>query len=633
MSESATVRRKDLDENNSKDYVKDVTPSVSSESSGSCVSGVEDAYPHESAYIGGRKLNIKGSGVVNVEIYRKQYSGPLHKIMLFSSLFLVSYAYGLDNLVRFTFQYQATSKFKNKSLLRTINCIKTVMGAAGQLGFARASDIFGRMTILIFSLLLYVVGTIIQCQATNISKFGAGTCIYQLGITGIQLLLEIIAMDFSDLNWRVLASFIPATPFIINIWISGGVTQAIGDKWSWGIGMWAIILPCSCVPLGLCAIHMRYLAVKNEPDKLQNEFKMYKGLTWREYLVDIFFWRLDSAGFVLLCVVFGCILVPLVLAGGYKPSWRSAHIIVPEVMGWLVALPVFLLWEAKFAKHPLVSWDFIQDRGIIAALVIAFFINFNWYLQGDYMFTVLLVAYNQSVLAATRISSMYSFVCIISGTLLGFAIVKARRTKYFIIFGIGCWFIAFGLLVHFSTIGGSSSGITGSLCLLGFGAGFFTYTTQASIQAATKTHAQMAVATALYLSIYSIGSAVGSAVSGAIWTSVLPREIYKTMNASDAAAAYKSPNLFTLDNPWGSKAREGMTAAYGYVLKILCVAGLCFCVPLLIAALFLRNHKLESTVALEHVESSQVRHDEKKHDLFYKIKSRCGKRKNSSLPR
>lgn len=589
-----------------------------------------EAYAHESECIGSRKLKIKGSGVVNIEIYRQQYNHVVYKVMFFSSIFLAAYAYGLDNLVRFTFQYQATSKYKNRDLLKAVNCIKMVIGAGGQLAFARASDIFGRITLLIFAILFYVVGTIIQSQAKNISRFAAGACIYQVGVTGIQLMLEVIAMDFSDLNWRLLASFVPALPFVINIWISGFITQAIGERWGWGIGMWAFILPLACIPLGLCLLHMRYLAMKNARDKLQNEFKLYEELTWRDFLIDIFFWRLDFMGLILVSIVFGCILIPLALAGGINSQWHAVHIILPEVIGWVVALPLFLFWEAKIAKHPLVSWDLIQDRGILAALSIAFLINFIWYLQGDYMFTVLLVAFDSSILSASRITSVYSFVCVITGTLLGFAIVKARRTKPFIVFGICCWFLSFGLLIYFCGNSGSTRGIVGSLCLLGFGSGFFTYTTQASVQAATKTHARMAVITALYLSIYSIGSAVGSSISGAIWTKVLPKEIYGTMDSSLAAKAYGSPTIFILDNAWGTPARAGLVEAYRYVQKILCTVGLCFCIPLLISALCLRNPRLPNSVSLENEKRNDC--DEKNDDFTHKIKRHFTK-SGSVLPR
>ncbi|SCU98180.1 LAMI_0F13410g1_1 [Lachancea mirantina] len=545
----------------------------------------------------------KGAGVHNIEIYAQQYQHIGYRIALFFSIFLVAYAYGLDGSVRYTLQSYATSSYSQHSLLAAVNCIKAVIAAGGQICFARASDIFGRVTILIVSIVFYAMGTIIECQATNVSRFAAGACFYQLGYTGIILILEIIAMDFSNLNWRLLASFVPALPFIINTWISGDVVQAIGMNWKWGIGMWAFIFPLSCIPLLGCLLHMRYLAHKNAPQDLKPELQIVKQMSWSKYLIEIFVHKLDILGLILLCVAFGCILVPFTLAGGLKSKWKTASIIVPEVIGWCVAAPLYLVWEYKFARHPVTPWSVIKDRGIYAAIIIAFHINFCWYMQGDYMYTVLVVAVDESAKSATRITSLYSFVSVITGTILGFVVVKVRRTKRFILFGIGCWFIAFGLLVHFRGGPVSHSGVIGSLCLLGFGAGFFTYTTQASIQASTTSHSNMAVITALYLAVYNIGSAVGAAVSGAVWMNVLPQELAKNLKNSELVSqAYSEPFTFILKYTWMTVERQAVMRAYRYVQKILCIVGLCFCVPLLTAAFLLRDRKLENVVALEDLE-------------------------------
>lgn len=553
----------------------------------------------------------KDAGVHNIEVFTAQYDHIGYRLMLFFSIFLISYAYGLDQNIRYTLQTYATNSYSQHSLLATVNCIIAVIAAPGQVCFARAADIFGRFTVLIVAVIFYVMGTIIESQATNVSRFAAGACFYRLGITGLMLMMEVIAMDFSNLNWRLLASFVPALPFIINTWISGNVLTAIGTNWKWGIGMWAFILPLSCIPLGFCMLHMRYLAHKNAKDQLRSEFKLFKTMSWYEYIIEVFFWRLDFPGLILICVTFGCILIPFTLGGGLNEKWKTAGIIVPEVIGWVVALPLYMIWESKYARHPLTPWKLIKDRGIFSALIIAFHINFIWYMQGDYMFTVLRVAVNESNSSAQRITSLYSFVSVITGTLLGLVIVKVRRTKKFILFGIVCWFVSFGLLVHFRGDSSSHSGIIGSLCLMGFGAGFFTYTTQASIQASTKHHENLAVITSLYLATYNIGSAVGAAVSGAIWTNVLPKEIGKRLNdATLTQQAYLEPLTFILTYTWETIERQAVVLAYRYTQKVLCIVGLCFCAPLLFSAFLLRDHRLGDVIALEDLDEKNLAEDE-----------------------
>ncbi|AQZ15270.1 hypothetical protein BZL39_I00120 [Zygosaccharomyces parabailii] len=551
------------------------------------------------------------AGVNNIRVCAEQYHSVFHRLALFFSIFLIAYSYGLDGNIRGTYQSYATSSYSRHSLLSTVNCIKTVIAAAGQVCFARVADIFGRLSIIIIAVVFYVVGTIIECQATTVTKFAVGSCFYQLGLTGLILTLEVLAMDFSLLNWRLVASFVPALPFIINTWISGNVTSAVGANWKWGIGMWAFILPLSCIPLGCCLLHMKWLAHKNAKDKLMPVLKQHKEMSWKDYIIDVFFWRLDFVGLVLICVSFGCILVPLTLAGGLHEQWKKAHIIVPEVIGWVVCSPLFLLWEIKFARHPFISWRLLRDRGIFSALIIAFLIDFIWYMQGDYMYTVLIVAVRESVKSATRITSLYSFVSVIAGTLLGLVIVKVRRTKPFILFGISCWFISYGLLVHYRGSSGAHSGIIGSLCLLGFGAGFFTYTTQASLQASTDSHADMAVITSLYLATYNIGASVGAAVTGAIWTNVLPKQIQERLHSETLSAyAYGQPFEFIVQYTWETSQRQAVVHAYRYTQKILCIVGLVFCVPLMAAALLLRDKRLESVVAPEDFDEKAINEEE-----------------------
>jgi SIT family siderophore-iron:H+ symporter-like MFS transporter len=109
-------------------------------------------------------------------------------------------------------------------------------------------------------------------------------------------------------------------------------------------------------------------------------------------------------------------------------------------------------------------------------------------MQGDFLYTVLVVAFDESVKSATRISSLYSFSSVIVGLILGGIVYKIRRLKPFIVAGTCLFMVAFGLLIHYrgGANGSSHSGIVGAQICLGIAGGMFPYTAQASIQAATK---------------------------------------------------------------------------------------------------------------------------------------------------
>lgn len=549
----------------------------------------------------------KSRGIRRVEIISAQY-GRVGTFFVFFSIFLIAYSYGLDLSVRYQFQSFAQSSYGTHSLTATINICTSVIAVAAQPFFARLSDVFGRAELLCVCILFYVIGTILESQAHNASIYAGGAVLFQFGYTGVLLLMQLIAADFSLLNWRLLASFIPATPFIINTWISGNVVSAMGTKWSWGIAMWAIIFPFACVPLLVCLGHMHYRAKKSGAlaalEAEGSEFRHHGGtFGFFKWL----FFKLDIIGIFLLVAFLALFLVPFSLAGGVSTEWGKAKIIAPLVVGFCV-LPFFVLWERQ-AEHPIVPFHLLKKPGVWAAMCIGVLINWVWYMQGDFMYTVLVVAVNQSYLSATRITSMYSFVSVITGTLLGFVIARVRYLKPFIIFGASIFLVAMGMLIHFRGGSDSKPGIVGSLCLLGFGAGFFTYPTQASIQTNTG-HEHMAVVTSLYLSSYYIGSALGNTISGTIWTQVLPEQIKKEFaqfaNDTLVTYAYGSPFQFVIDYPWTSPERQALVIAYKHTQRLLLITGTCLCVPLIIFTLLLNNPKLKSRQNLYDDDESSI---------------------------
>lgn len=94
-----------------------------------------------------------------------------------------------------------------------------------------------------------------------------------------------------------------------------------------------------------------------------------------------------------------------------------------------------------------------------------------WYLQGDFLYTVLYVSFDESILSATRISSLYSFTSVLTGVILGFVVMKMRQLKPFIISGTVMFMVAFGILIHYRGGAGDSShsGVIGGQVLLGLG--------------------------------------------------------------------------------------------------------------------------------------------------------------------
>ncbi|PWY96724.1 MFS general substrate transporter [Aspergillus sclerotioniger CBS 115572] len=535
----------------------------------------------------GAPPELDSPGVKRIEVL-SSYLWNIDRVFLFSGIFLVAYVYGLDGQVRGTYQPYATASYGSHSLLSSIDILRAVIAAAAQPTAAKVADVFGRVELILVSIVFYTIGTIVEASSNTVEQFAAGAVLYQIGYTAIILLVEVLVADITSLRSRLLFSYIPALPFLVNTWISGNVTGAVlgTTTWRWGVGMFAIIYPICTIPLlvTLCIVHRRAKS-SGALDDIRSSFRTLGAYRLAKEL----FWYLDVIGIVLLIAFLALILVPFTIAGGLASQWKTAKIIAPLVVG-LCCIPVWVIWE-KTCKHPMVPFKLLKDRAVWGALGIALMLNTAWVLQGEYLYTVLIVSFDESITSATRIRSLYSFASVITGFLLGFVVFKVRRLKPFIVGGTLLFMVAFGILIYYrgGPTSSSHSGIIGGQVLLGIAGGLFPYPAQASIQAATK-HEHLAVVTGLFLACYNVGSALGGSISGAIWTQVLPGELNSRLgNATLAAQAYADPFTFSATYPMGTPDRDAVVAAYKSTQRLLCITGICLTVPLVAFSLCTRN--------------------------------------------
>jgi SIT family siderophore-iron:H+ symporter-like MFS transporter len=561
-------------------------------------------FPPETAIDPSRSLDHesideKSPGVRRIEAFAAVLT-LRDRIILFLSIFLVAFCYCLDGTLRYAYQPLATASFYQHSLLSTVNVLRAVIAAAAQPTAAKIADMFGRAELVALSVFFYVLGTIIETVSTNVSTFAAGALIYQIGFTMIILLVEVIIADLTSTRSRLFFSYIPAMPYLITTWVSGNVSASVLSvtTWQWGIGMWCIIYTVCNIPLIATLVLVSRRARRQ--GLMEGYGEALKREPWSSFLPNLF-WRLDVIGIILMIAIFALILVPMTIAGGFDASWTEARILAPLIVG-VCCIPVFVFWQLR-APHPLVPFALMKDRAVWGALGIAMLLNWSWYMQGDYLYSVLTIAFDFDTALATRVSSFYSFFSVVTGCALGLVVYRVRRLKVFIVAGTCLFMVAFGLLIRYRGDPDTSSraGVIAAQVVLGVAGGMFPYPAQASLQAVLK-HEHLAVMTGLYLATYNLGSAFGNAVSGAIWTQVLPGELELRMaqlgDPSLATSAYADPFTFIANYPIGTPERQALIDAYKHAQKLLTVTGICLCVPLIAFAAVLRNPKLNDRQTL-----------------------------------
>lgn len=518
------------------------------------------------------------------------------RALLFLAIFVVGYAYGLESQVRSAYQPYATASFNLHSYLATINVLRSVVAVAIQPTAAKIADVFGRFEVVLVSTVLYTLGITIEATAQSVTTYCVGSIVYQMGYTCIVLLMEVLVADLSSMRARVFFSYIPAIPFLVNTWISGNVTSAVlaHTTWRWGLGMWAIIYPIASLPLLVSLYYIEHRAAKKYFDSDSYNLKARK-VGVRQVAKQLFH-QIDAVGLVTVVLAFSLILAPLTITKGKVSRWQDPSTVAPLVVGLIMAV-VFVIWEQRGARHPLVPFHLLTDRGVWGALAVRSLLNFAWYTQGNYLYTVLVVAFNFSIESATRISSFYSFFGVVAGVAAGLVIYKIRRLKFVILIGTVVFMASFGILIKFSGGADQTSrwGIIGGQILMGLAGGLFAYPTQASIQAsASREH--VAILTGLYLSFYNVGSALGTCLSGALWTTILLPTLQSSLSFQPdddlAKRIYNSPFSTIAHYPVGTEVRTAVIDSYTYVQRILCLAGMCVCIPMIAFALALRNPRL-----------------------------------------
>ncbi|KAF2827277.1 putative transporter [Ophiobolus disseminans] len=535
----------------------------------------------------------------------------LERWIVFGSLLIFGFAYGLESMLRVVYQPHATSAFANHSTLATVNVLRGVVAAAAYPLVARLSDVFGRLPMVIMSIMFYILGTIIDAKSQNVQSFSAGAVIYQVGFTAVILLVEVVIADITPLKSRLLALYIPTLPLLVNTWISGEVGEAVlkVTTWQWAIGMWAFIIAGASVPL-ILSLWLPYRRIKNA-DRLVEHQSPFNKIGPRRLAVALF-WHLDVVGILLLIIIFAGILVPFTIAGRNPDQWREAKVITPLVFG-LFLIPVWLWWEHRWARASLLPFRLLKDRAVWGALGIAFMLQFCFTLQNNFLYTVLIVAFDESNKSAIRINGLYSFCSVLTGVSLGVVVLHLRYLKPFIVAGTLFFLPAFGVL--FYVRGGSEisshAGAIGAQVFLGFAGGFFPYPAQTLIQAATR-HEHLAIITALYLATFNIGSAFGSAVSGAIWTQTLVPTLRRHLpdpynNDTIARSIFAAPFTYAADYPIGSPMRDAIVKSYNHTQQLLIITGMCLCVPLIVFSLCIRNPRLGNDQSLPNAEIPEHR--------------------------
>lgn len=531
------------------------------------------------------------AGVKTVEATQKVY-GKYSRWFLFIGLGLAAYIYSLDGTTTYVYLSYAASSFSDHSLISPIQVAQSIIIAVGKPVVAKIADVSSRGAAYVFVLLFYVIGYIVIASAHSIHAVAGGIILYAIGYTGLQILTQIIIADITTLKWRGLVSGLISLPFVINAFVGSNISAAVikGAGWRWGYGMFAILIPVSLSPLIITLIwaERRSKALGLVDTKTKDD----KSVVQR-FLDSAS--QLDIPGLILIGTSVALILLPLTLANNAKGHWNNASMIAMIVIGGLL-FPVFLLWDFKIAKHPVIAPRFCFNRSVVLASLIGAFDFVSFYLTFTYLYSFIIVVKPWSPVNASYFAYTQTVALTIFGITAGFAMRFMHRYKYILVVGLGIRLLGVGLMIHSRGANASDAEVVWTQLLQGIGGGFAAVASQVGAQASVP-HADVAMVTAVVLLITEIGGAIGSAVAGALWTNMMPKRLalhLPFLTQEERDALYGSI-VIAASSPRGSPTREGVIQAYDDVMKVMTIVATIVAVVPFALSFFMPNWYLGDT--------------------------------------
>lgn len=477
-----------------------------------------------------------------------------------------------DTTIVATLSSPISSSFNSFSLVSWLATAYLISNAALQPLTGRLTDIFSRRTGFIVSALFFAAGNLVCGLAKSQGAIIAGRVIAGMGGGGINTISTFVASDLIPLRRRGLWQGIGNLFYGLGSGLGGVFGGFISDTIGW---RWAFLIQ---VPVILLSAVLVFFTV-HIPVKETDTSKIR---------------RVDFLGAIALVLSMVLLLLGLNSGGNVVP-WSHPLVYVSLPLAF-VALVSFWYIEDKVAVEPMIPVRLLLDRTVGAACLT------NWFAT---MATYTLIYYAPiyfQVLGASSFQAGERLIPSAVGSSLGSIgsglIMKRTGRYWWLSFYTQLVFIASAVLIA-ATMDGHIAAWPPFIYFFMNGVGYasmLTITLIALIGAVD--HEEQAVITSASYAFRSTGSTIGITIASAVFQNVVKDQLWKRFGGwkhADRIIPLVRNNIEEIKNlppEW----KEGVIGVFMDALRGVWVTMLGLTVLGAVCSLFMREHKLHSTL-------------------------------------
>lgn len=456
---------------------------------------------------------------------------------LVPSIWLLVFALGFSNNIFRVLTPYVVSDYKRHALTATTDVVANIASGVFRLPYAKLLDVWGRPQSISLMVLFTVLGAVMKARCNSVEAYCAAQVFYYVGYYAIQFSLVIFISDSAPIRNRALLFGIVWSPSLISTWAYGPTADRVLTSlgYRWGFGVWCIVIPAFSVPV--VALMFRF-------DKRARQAGLIKRPEQSKTInQNIIFYikEFDVIGLLILAAGLSLLLLTLSIHSYQDRGWGSPLIICFLGVGPLLIV-CFVLYEMYLAPVTFLSSRLLKDRTVVWTNIMAATLYASEFICSAYIYSMLIVVFNQSITAATYINSIYYIGSSFWTIVLGFMMRYYGRMKiYILVLGIPLFILGQGMMIAFRPGFTPISLMVVCKILIAFGGGTTYPIEQMTLMAVSQenTPALLAVESV----IIDVGKGAGSAVATAIWTGMFRKKLAEYLPASE---------LLNLDDIYGS---------------------------------------------------------------------------------